>query len=32
MDVGDYRIIFEIDDRLRRVRVLDIGHRRDLYR
>ena len=28
---GDYRIIYEIDDRLRHVTVLDIGHRKDIY-
>ena len=30
--VGDYRVIYEIDDSIRTVRVLDIGHRRDVYR
>jgi mRNA interferase RelE/StbE len=30
--VGDYRIIYEIDDSLRQVTVLDIGNRRDIYR
>jgi len=30
--VGDYRVIYEIDDRLRQVSVLHIGHRRDIYR
>jgi mRNA interferase RelE/StbE len=28
---GDYRIIYEIDDRQRRITVLHVGHRRDLY-
>jgi mRNA interferase RelE/StbE len=28
---GDYRVIYEIDDGERRVTVLDIGHRRDVY-
>ena len=28
---GDYRVIYEIDDRQIRVTVLDIGHRRDIY-
>jgi mRNA interferase RelE/StbE len=30
--VGDYRIIYEIDDEQKRVTVLHIGHRRDVYR
>jgi mRNA interferase RelE/StbE len=29
---GHYRIVFEIDDRLRSVTVLHIGHRKDIYR
>jgi mRNA interferase RelE/StbE len=30
--VGDYRILYEIDDRIRRVRIYAIGHRREIYR
>lgn len=30
--VGDYRVIFEIDDQARAVTVLSVGHRRDVYR
>ena len=30
--VGDYRVIYEIDDAQRRLTVLHIGHRRDVYR
>ncbi len=30
--VGDYRIIYEIDNDRRVVTVLHIGHRRDVYR
>ena len=30
--VGDYRILYEIDDAAREVTVLDLGHRRDVYR
>ena len=30
--VGDYRIIYEIDDTQRTVTVLHVGHRRDVYR
>ena len=30
--VGDYRIIYDIDDEKQRIIVLQIGHRRDVYR
>ena len=30
--VGDYRVIYEIDDAARIVLVLHVGHRRDVYR
>ena len=30
--VGDYRIIYEIDDEERVVTILQVGHRRDVYR
>lgn len=30
--VGVYRVIYEINDREQKVIVLDIGHRRDIYR
>ncbi len=30
--VGDYRVIYEIDDAERTVTVLHVGHRRDVYR
>lgn len=29
---GTYRIIYRIDDKTRTVTVVDIGHRRDVYR
>jgi mRNA interferase RelE/StbE len=29
---GDYRIIYEIDDTVVTVTVLDLGHRREIYR
>lgn len=29
---GDYRIIYQIDDALRVVQILKIGHRREVYR
>jgi len=28
---GDYRVIYEIDDAQKKVTVLHIGHRRDVY-
>ena len=30
--VGDYRIVYEIDDQVREVRVMRIRHRREVYR
>lgn len=30
--VGDYRVIYEIDDKPRIVTILAIGHRSDIYR
>jgi len=30
--VGDYRLIYEIDDAQTTVTVLHVGHRRDVYR
>lgn len=30
--VGDYRVIYEIHDRILRVVVVTIGHRREVYR
>jgi mRNA interferase RelE/StbE len=30
--IGDYRVLFDIDDARRAVLVLDVGHRRDIYR
>ena len=30
--VGEYRVIYEIDDAAREVTVMDVGHRRDIYR
>jgi mRNA interferase RelE/StbE len=29
---GTYRVIYRIDDKTRTVTVVDIGHRRDVYR
>ena len=30
--VGDYRIIYEIEDNILRVIVIDLGHRKDIYK
>ena len=30
--VGNYRIIYEIEDNILRVIVIDAGHRKDIYR
>ena len=30
--VGDYRVIYEIDDARQTVTVFQVGHRRDVYR
>ena len=30
--VGDYRVIYEIDDPARSVTILHVGHRREVYR
>jgi mRNA interferase RelE/StbE len=30
--VGDYRVIYEIDDAARSVTILHVGHRKDVYR
>ncbi|MDQ3658198.1 MAG: type II toxin-antitoxin system RelE/ParE family toxin [Actinomycetota bacterium] len=30
--VGDYSVIYEVDDERQLVAVLQVGHRRDIYR
>ncbi|MGQ9657416.1 MAG: type II toxin-antitoxin system RelE family toxin [Fimbriimonadales bacterium] len=30
--VGHYRVLYEIDDTSRTVTILDVGHRREVYR
>jgi len=30
--VGDYRIVYNVDDEQRLVTILQVGHRRDIYR
>jgi len=32
MRVGDYRILYRIDDGAREVRIFDLGRRREVYR
>lgn len=29
---GDFRIVYSIDDKFRYVKILSIGHRKDIYR
>ena len=29
--VGDYRIIYEIEDKIITVTVIDVGHRKEIY-
>ena len=29
---GDYRVLYEVDDASRLVRIYQVGHRRDIYR
>lgn len=30
--VGDYRVVYDVDDRDKTITVLHVGHRRDVYR
>ncbi|HEY7782074.1 MAG TPA: type II toxin-antitoxin system RelE/ParE family toxin [Ktedonobacterales bacterium] len=30
--VGEYRIVYKVDDAAQEVQLLDIGHRKDVYR
>jgi mRNA interferase RelE/StbE len=30
--IGDYRVLYEINDRAHEVRIFAIGHRREIYR
>jgi mRNA interferase RelE/StbE len=32
MRVGDYRVLYEIEDQQLVVLVVDVGHRREIYR
>jgi mRNA interferase RelE/StbE len=29
--IGNYRIIYKIDDKMQTIVILDIGHRKDIY-
>lgn len=30
--VGDYRVLYDIDDAIRVIAILEVGHRREIYR
>jgi mRNA interferase RelE/StbE len=30
--VGDYRVLYEVDDKEKTVEIVSVGHRRDVYR
>ncbi len=30
--IGDYRVVYSIDDKCHVVKILDLGHRKDVYR
>ena len=30
--VGDYRVLYTIDDRIRLIEIIAVGHRREVYR
>ena len=30
--IGDYRVVYSINDRAHLVKILDLGHRKDIYR
>ena len=30
--IGDYRVIYSVDDQHKIVKILDLGHRREVYR
>ncbi|WP_422662043.1 type II toxin-antitoxin system RelE family toxin [Pannus brasiliensis] len=32
MRIGVYRVVYTIDDREKKVVIIDLGHRRDIYR
>lgn len=30
--IGDYRVVYSINDKAHRVKILDLGHRKEIYR
>lgn len=30
--IGDYRVVYEVDDKVKQVRVMRVRHRREVYR
>ena len=30
--IGDYRLLYDIDDKLKKVVLIDMGHRKQIYR
>ena len=30
--LGDYRVVYSINDKIRLIKILDLGHRKDIYR
>ena len=30
--IGDYRVVYSINDKVHLIKVLDLGHRKDIYR
>ena len=30
--IGDYRVVYEVDDKLKQVKVMRVRHRREVYR
>ena len=30
--MGDYRVVYSINDKTRLIKILDLGHRKDIYR
>jgi mRNA interferase RelE/StbE len=30
--LGDYRVVYSIKDKIRLIKILDLGHRKDIYR
>ena len=30
--IGNYRVLYEVDDKAKSVTILDVGHRKDIYR